>query len=244
MARLCQKAAAVAAADSTGEAALASGTSTDGSYFVAAAGEQDLRQPYCFLGLSGVYDITSHLRHEMKRGVVAVSCMTPANGYSAPAFARRSPSILLAALATCAPAPKGLESQSDEVGDYSRGTSSRKAFAGERSKAAVHVREALASSRADWHSFAPLLEHLSGAVCEGDEAGDGGEGRPEGSSSLAAHISAASSQEEARMHVRKALQSSLFKKDSLAESWLNDDGIAKALCSNQELFPPSIVTCR
>lgn len=69
IARLCQKASAVEVADSTGEAGSGPSTSQDGSYSIGAAGAQDLRQPYCFLGLSGVYDITSHLRHEMKRGV-------------------------------------------------------------------------------------------------------------------------------------------------------------------------------
>ena len=41
---------------------------------------RDLRQPWQFMGLAGVYDIVDHLAHEEKRGVASLSCMTPANG--------------------------------------------------------------------------------------------------------------------------------------------------------------------
>ncbi|KAI5054639.1 hypothetical protein GOP47_0029784 [Adiantum capillus-veneris] len=42
--------------------------------------EQDIRQPCNFIGMAGVYDIVEHLKYEQKRGVEALSCMTPAMG--------------------------------------------------------------------------------------------------------------------------------------------------------------------
>jgi hypothetical protein len=45
-----------------------------------AGSRDDVRQPWQFVGLAGVYDIVEHLEHEKKRGVAPLSCMAPANG--------------------------------------------------------------------------------------------------------------------------------------------------------------------
>ncbi|BBN17203.1 hypothetical protein MPTK1_7g12750 [Marchantia polymorpha subsp. ruderalis] len=45
---------------------------------VSSAEPTDARQPRCYIGLSGVYNIGEHYKYEMWRGVAPISCMTPA----------------------------------------------------------------------------------------------------------------------------------------------------------------------
>ncbi|GJP35649.1 hypothetical protein CLOM_g20167 [Closterium sp. NIES-68] len=66
-----------------------------------ALDEEDLRQPYCFFGMSGVYDIAHHQRHEQRRGVYALSAMSPAVGGPS-RFLCSSPALLFDALASAA----------------------------------------------------------------------------------------------------------------------------------------------
>jgi len=56
-----------------------------------------MRIPHGFLGLAGVYNIGEHFKYEVLRGVGAVSCMRPANGWEAQ-FDSMSPSLLFESL--------------------------------------------------------------------------------------------------------------------------------------------------
>lgn len=57
----------------------------------------DVRIPRGFLGLAGVYNIGEHFKYEVGRGVGAISCMRPANGWE-PQFDAMSPSLLFESL--------------------------------------------------------------------------------------------------------------------------------------------------
>ncbi|CAI7751687.1 unnamed protein product [Closterium sp. NIES-53] len=63
--------------------------------------EPDLRQPYCFLGMSNVYDIAHHQRHEQRGGVFALSAISPAIGGPA-RFVSTSPAPLFDTLTSAA----------------------------------------------------------------------------------------------------------------------------------------------
>ncbi|CAI5962233.1 unnamed protein product [Closterium sp. NIES-65] len=77
--------------------------------------EPDLRQPYCFLGMSGVYDIAHHQRHEQARGVFALSAMSPAIGGPA-RFVASSPALLFDALASAAAAAAAAAAEAAAAG--------------------------------------------------------------------------------------------------------------------------------
>lgn len=57
----------------------------------------DLRIPYGYLGLAGVYNISEHFKYEASRGVEAISCMRPAMGWEE-SFDSMSPTLLFGAL--------------------------------------------------------------------------------------------------------------------------------------------------
>lgn len=65
--------------------------------FKPAAAAADARQPHCFIGLAGVYDIVEHYLYENRRGVAALSCMMPAMG-GPEGFASMSPTLLFRSL--------------------------------------------------------------------------------------------------------------------------------------------------
>ncbi|KAG6546610.1 hypothetical protein Mapa_011799 [Marchantia paleacea] len=47
-------------------------------YVVPSGESTDARQPRCYIGLSGVYNIGEHYKYETGRGVAPISCMNPA----------------------------------------------------------------------------------------------------------------------------------------------------------------------
>eukprot|EP00271_Cylindrocystis_brebissonii_P017054 TRINITY_DN4270_c0_g1_i1.p1 TRINITY_DN4270_c0_g1~~TRINITY_DN4270_c0_g1_i1.p1 ORF type:complete len:840 (+),score=138.57 TRINITY_DN4270_c0_g1_i1:101-2620(+) len=90
----------------TTDASLPESSAAGAEHSKPATGDE--RQPYCFVGLAGVYDITEHYRYEESRGVAAISCLRPANG-GLLGFPAMSPALLLNALACCcAPLPAAM----------------------------------------------------------------------------------------------------------------------------------------
>ncbi|KAL3680331.1 hypothetical protein R1sor_023287 [Riccia sorocarpa] len=57
----------------------------------------DKRQPRCYIGCSGVYNIAEHYKYEIGRGVHSLSCMNPANG-GPENFDAMSPELLFESL--------------------------------------------------------------------------------------------------------------------------------------------------
>ena len=78
----------------------------------------DIRQPFCFIGLSGVYDIVEHYQFESARGVNYISCMRPANG-GVLGFPSKSPVLLYRAFAKCLKAVAGFGKDVQEAAEDS-----------------------------------------------------------------------------------------------------------------------------
>eukprot|EP00897_Mesotaenium_endlicherianum_P004225 jgi/Mesen1/3830/ME000207S02841 len=104
-----------------GSNALGDGTPAPPGGGAGATAMADTRQPYCFVGLSGVYDIGEHYRHEQSRGVAAISCMRAANGGTSN-FPHMSPARLFAGLAEEREERRGGETGAGEAaGELGRG---------------------------------------------------------------------------------------------------------------------------